>query len=46
VLAVGRHADLTVFSGTLAPDRSLLDLRVDYTIVDGEIVYQREQSGR
>jgi predicted amidohydrolase YtcJ len=46
VLAVGRHADLTVFSGTLAPDRSLLDLRVDYTIVDGEIVYQREQPGR
>lgn len=46
VLAVGRHADLTVFSGTLAPDRSLLDLRVDYTIVDGEIVYQREPSGR
>ncbi|HEX3760551.1 MAG TPA: amidohydrolase [Kofleriaceae bacterium] len=46
VLAVGRHADLTVFSGTLAPDRSLLDLRVDYTIVDGEIVYQRESSGR
>lgn len=46
VLAVGRHADLTVFGGTLAPDRSLLDLRVDYTIVDGEIVYQREQPGR
>ncbi|HEX8108416.1 MAG TPA: amidohydrolase [Kofleriaceae bacterium] len=46
VLAVGRHADLTVFSGALAPDRSLLDLRVDYTIVDGEIVYQREQPGR
>jgi predicted amidohydrolase YtcJ len=46
VLAVGRHADLTVFSGKLAPDRSLLDLRVDYTIVDGEIVYQREQSAR
>jgi len=44
VLAVGRHADLTVFSGKLAPDHSLLDLHVDYTIVDGEIVYQREQS--
>jgi predicted amidohydrolase YtcJ len=44
VLAVGRHADLTVFGGKLAPDRSLLDLHVDYTIVDGEIVYQREQS--
>jgi predicted amidohydrolase YtcJ len=46
VLAVGRHADLTVFSGMLAPDASLLDLRVDYTIVDGEIVYQREQAAR
>jgi len=46
VLAPGRRADLTVFSGALAPDRSLLDLRVDYTIVDGEIVYQREQPGR
>ena len=46
VIAVGRHADLTVFSGTLAADRSLLDLRVDYTIVDGEIVYQREQASR
>jgi hypothetical protein len=44
VIAVGRHADLTVYSGTLAPDRSLLDLHVDYTIVDGEIVYQREQA--
>ena len=46
VIAVGRHADLTVFSSTLAPDRSLLDLHVDYTIVDGEIVYQREQASR
>jgi len=45
-IAVGRHADLTVFSGALAPDRSLLDLQVDYTIVDGEIVYQREPAGR
>jgi predicted amidohydrolase YtcJ len=46
MIAVGRHADFTVFSGTLAPDRSLLDLHVDYTIVDGEIVYQREQASR
>jgi len=46
MIAVGRHADLTVFSGTLAPDRSLLDLQVDYTIVDGEVVYQREPAGR
>jgi predicted amidohydrolase YtcJ len=46
MIAVGRRADLTVFSGTLAPDRSLLDLHVDATIVDGEIVYQREQASR
>jgi predicted amidohydrolase YtcJ len=46
VLAVGRRADLTVFDGALAADRSLLERRVDYTIVDGEIVYQREPSGR
>jgi len=46
VIAVGRHADLTVYGGALAPDRSLIDLHVDYTIVDGEIVYQREQAGR
>lgn len=46
VLAAGRYADVTVFSGKLAPDRSLLELRVDYTIVDGEIVYEREQASR
>ncbi|HEU4732633.1 MAG TPA: amidohydrolase [Kofleriaceae bacterium] len=46
VLAVGRHADLTVYSGPLAADRSLLDLHIDYTIVDGEIVFQREQASR
>lgn len=46
VLAVGRRADVTVYSGALAPDRRLLDLHVDYTIVDGEIVYQREQASR
>lgn len=45
-IAVGRHADLTVFGGTLAPDPSLLGLAIDYTIVDGEIVYQREQASR
>jgi hypothetical protein len=42
MLAAGRKADITVYGGTLAPDRSLLDLKIDYTIVDGEIVYQRE----
>ncbi|HEX2689063.1 MAG TPA: amidohydrolase [Kofleriaceae bacterium] len=46
MLAVGHRADVTVYSSTLAPDRSLLGLHVDYTIVDGEIVYQREQASR
>jgi len=46
VLAVGRHADLTVYGGSLVPDASLLRLAIDYTIVDGEIVYQREQASR
>jgi len=46
MLAVGRHADVTVYGGTLAPDASLLGLPVDYTIVGGEIVYQREQVSR
>jgi predicted amidohydrolase YtcJ len=43
-LAVGKAADITVYSGALAPDHSLLELQIDYTIVDGEIVYQREAS--
>jgi predicted amidohydrolase YtcJ len=42
MIAVGRRADFTVFSGALSADRHLLDLQIDYTIVDGEIVYQRE----
>ena len=46
MLAPGRRADLTVFSGKLVPDKSLLDLKIDYTIVDGEIVYDREQASR
>jgi predicted amidohydrolase YtcJ len=46
VLAVGRAADVTVYSAPLAPDRSLLALKIDYTVVDGEIVYQREQASR
>ncbi|HEY0191955.1 MAG TPA: amidohydrolase [Kofleriaceae bacterium] len=44
MLAVGRPADITVYSGALAADASLLGLVVDYTIVDGEIVYQRAQA--
>ncbi len=46
MLAVGRAADLTVYSGPLAPDRSLLELKIDYTVVDGEVVFQREQASR
>jgi predicted amidohydrolase YtcJ len=46
MLAGGRRADVTVFSGKLASDKSLLDLKIDYTIVDGEIVYDREQASR
>jgi hypothetical protein len=46
MLAVGRRADVTVFSGKLVPDKSLLELKIDYTIVDGEIVYDREQASR
>jgi predicted amidohydrolase YtcJ len=46
VIAPGRHADLTIYSGALAPDASLLGLHIDYTIVDGEIVYQREGASR
>jgi predicted amidohydrolase YtcJ len=46
MLAVGRRADVTVFSGKLAPDKSLLELRIDYTIVDGEVVHDREGAPR
>jgi predicted amidohydrolase YtcJ len=42
VIAVGRRADFTIYGGTLAPDRGLLDLKIDDTVVDGEIVFQRE----
>ena len=44
ILAVGRRADLTIYSAGLRPDHSLLDLQIDFTIVDGEIVFQREAS--
>jgi len=44
MIAVGRRADFTVYSGALRADRSLLDLAADLTIVDGEIVYQRGAS--
>ncbi len=38
-LAVGKDADLTVFDRPLAADRSLLETRVQMTVVGGEIVY-------
>ncbi|MGE5181504.1 MAG: amidohydrolase [Acidobacteriota bacterium] len=38
-LAVGNDADLTVFDRPLAADRSLLETRVQMTVVGGEIVY-------
>ena len=40
-IAVGRLADLTVFDGPLAADRSLLERKIALTIVGGEIVYER-----
>ncbi len=42
MIAVGRPADLTIYDRALAPDRTLLETRVDYTIVDGEIVFERQ----
>ena len=40
-IALGFVADLTVFDGPLAPDRSLLERQVDLTIVGGSVVYAR-----
>ncbi len=42
MIAVGRAADLTIFDRALAPDRTLLDTHVDYTVVDGQVVFQRQ----
>ncbi len=42
MIAVGRPADLTIYDRVLAPDRTLLETHVDYTIVDGEIVFERQ----
>jgi predicted amidohydrolase YtcJ len=39
VIAPGKLADLTVYDGTLAPDRSLLALEIATTIVDGKVVF-------
>ena len=45
MIAVGRTADLTVFAGTLKPDRSLLDESARLTMVGGKIVYERGPMG-
>lgn len=42
MIAIGRAADLTIFDRALAPDRSLLATRVDFTIVEGHVVFERE----
>ena len=42
VISVGNDADLTVYAGVLAADRSLVTLPIDMTVVDGEVVYQRQ----
>jgi len=44
-IAVGRAADLTVFDGPLAADRSLLARKVALTIVGGEVVYEVRPGG-
>ncbi|MGN6103933.1 MAG: amidohydrolase [Kofleriaceae bacterium] len=43
MIAPGRTADLTVFAGKLAADRSLLELGVAMTIVDGAAAYEARQ---
>ncbi len=40
VLAIGKSADLTVYAGVLAPDRSLLSLAIAMTIVGGDVAYK------
>jgi predicted amidohydrolase YtcJ len=44
-LAPGRLADLTVFDGPLAEDRSLLERGIALTIVGGEIVHEARPGG-
>jgi hypothetical protein len=39
---VGNDADLTVYGGVLAADRSLVTLPIDMTVVDGDVVYERD----
>jgi predicted amidohydrolase YtcJ len=42
-LAPGYVADLTVYDGELLPDKTLLETRVDTTIVGGQVVYDRQR---
>jgi predicted amidohydrolase YtcJ len=39
--AVGQAADLTVLDRSTGDERSLLDARVDLTIVGGTVAYER-----
>lgn len=41
ILRPGHAADLTVFDRALAADRSLLDTKIDLTIVGGRVVFER-----
>jgi hypothetical protein len=43
MVKVGMVADLTVFDRPLRADRSLLETSVDYTIVGGQVVYERKR---
>jgi predicted amidohydrolase YtcJ len=42
-IKIGMVADLTVFDRPLRADRSLLETSVDYTIVGGQVVYERRR---
>ncbi len=41
MIAVGRDADITVFDRPLAADKSLLETRIQMTMVGGRIVFER-----
>ena len=43
-IEVGKYADFTVLSHNIitVPENSLLDTKILYTIVNGEIVYQKK----
>jgi predicted amidohydrolase YtcJ len=43
MLKEGMVADLTVFDRTLRGDSSLLETKVDYTIVGGKVVFERKR---